>query len=346
MVCVHFSENLSGYTPMIAGLAAPTFLLLNGMSYRLWIQSRDAARDPQTRTTKVGIRRGLFLFGLGFLFNVFVWMPNDTFNWDVLTLIGTALLVLTLVRDLSATAILASCITVIAITPVAQKLAGWSQFWTVGYFDPDMTFADVALGFLVTGYFPVLPWIIFPLIGYLVGVHVFSGTDELRSNQRIWHVAGAGIALLAVSAVLLSLPHAIESEIAMKSVLRWAMYPPTTAYLLGTLGLTLTSFSLLHRWMDRPEFHTRWSTWLDVAAAMSRHSLTIYLVHHMVHIWPLWTYSVRQGHEPTAYWQLAVSVPTAWCLAVLFLAMTALLFRWLNPSRTWGIESFMRWICD
>ena len=113
MVLVHFVENLSAtydtqdsgghpLTPwwLPSGLAAPLFTLLTGVSYAIWLgvqQRRGVSEDEVNRRT---VRRGLFLIGLGFAFNIFVWLPEDTFNWDVLTLIGTAMLAFSFVRHL------------------------------------------------------------------------------------------------------------------------------------------------------------------------------------------------------------------------------------------------------
>ena len=94
MVFVHFAENLAGFEFPGAGFGAPIFALLSGVGYRLWLEGRRARGASQEEISKVSIRRGLFVLGVGFLFNVLVWLPEDTFNWDVLTLIGAALLIL------------------------------------------------------------------------------------------------------------------------------------------------------------------------------------------------------------------------------------------------------------
>ena len=98
MVLVHFGENLSGYNSPISGFGAPLFTLLSGVSYRLWVLGQTARGVSELEISKVSIRRGLFVFGLGFAFNLLVWLPKDIFNWDVLTFIGAALLLLNVAR--------------------------------------------------------------------------------------------------------------------------------------------------------------------------------------------------------------------------------------------------------
>ena len=100
MIQVHFVENLSaefegwaglsgsGAAPvpwwLMTGLGAPLFTFLSGVSYRLWVTAQEARGRSDIEISKVTIRRGLFLFGLGLIFNVFIWLPEDIFNWDIL----------------------------------------------------------------------------------------------------------------------------------------------------------------------------------------------------------------------------------------------------------------------
>jgi uncharacterized membrane protein len=112
MVVVHFVENLSGTYgidggPLIGangiwwlptGFAAPFFTVLSGMNYRLWAAGQARRGCGDEVISKVTIRRGLFLFGIGLAFNVLVWLPEDTFNWDILTLTGSGLVAVDVVR--------------------------------------------------------------------------------------------------------------------------------------------------------------------------------------------------------------------------------------------------------
>ena len=110
MVTVHFVENLSGawgegvdfnrvgWLP--AGFAAPLFTFLSGVSYAIWSDGLSRRGVSDGEISKRTVRRGLFLFGLGITFNVLVWLPEETFNWDILTFIGSSLLVLAACRTI------------------------------------------------------------------------------------------------------------------------------------------------------------------------------------------------------------------------------------------------------
>lgn len=346
MVIVHFTENLSGYTPLIAGLGAPTFLFLTGLSYRLWLNGKFAKGIAETDIAKSTIRRGLFLFGLGFAFNVLVWLPEDTFNWDVLTLIGVGMITLNLARQLPPMITSLTCSGLISLTPLLQAEADWQAYWTSGYFDPDLSLTDVVLGFLVVGYFPIFPWLAYPLIGYLFGTFQFAETPDPKREDRIarrgWQ---AGLALMFLAILVVGGSSAMPGETAALLSKSWRMFPPGIAYVTGTLGFVLfaygVSFLLLDRgWRDRFQgFH-------QITDTLSRHSLSAYLLHHITHLYPLWIYGSFSAGDPTAYWQQAMSTPWALAAAFAFLPLMYATFRLMDRYHRRGIEAWMRWLCD
>jgi uncharacterized membrane protein YeiB len=124
----------------------------------------------------------------------------------------------------------------------------------------------------------------------------------------------------------------------------WTMFPASTAYVLGTLGGVSLAIAAVHRWIDRPP--GRWPAVVDWATPLSRHALSIYLLHHAVHLWPLWLWSLATTGEPTALWQLALPPAVALALAVVFLAVAAVLFRQIDRRRWPAAESLMRRWCD
>ncbi|MCO6454387.1 MAG: DUF1624 domain-containing protein [Pirellulaceae bacterium] len=344
MVIVHFEENLSGYIPPIAGLGAPLFAFLSGMSYRLWVQGQEARQASDEDISKVSIRRGLFVFGVGFAFNILVWLPEDTFNWDVLTFIGAALLLLNQVRHLPLLIPILIGILSLLLSPALRALADWPDYWVEGYFDPDMTLSDVLVGFLVTGYFPMFPWITFSLAGFVTASLIMRPADEPPPPLRPPLLLGA--ALVTVSAIAVLLTPYLPPPLTRYLVEGWSMYPPTVPYVAGTLGMALILVAGCSLAIDRNPRSARYGRALEVAKMFSRHAFTIYLVHHFVHIWPLWIYAVIQGQEPTAYWKNALPTTVSLPLALLFLLACYLVLRRLGPDSRYGVESWMRWLCD
>ena len=283
------------------------------------------------------VRRGLFLIGLGFAFNVLIWLPEDVFNWDILTLIGCGMLALEAARRMPDAVVLFAAAATVAVAPVMRLLADYPASWSEGYFDYEFTLADVALGWLVTGYFPIFPWLAYPLAGYALAPRLLARDAGLRRQApSLGMVAAAGLSLLAWP----SLPPAITGGAAQA----WTMFPASTAYVLGTLGGVMLALAGLHRLLDAAVPRCRGLVaW---AAPLSRHSLSLYLAHHALHVWPLWAVGMATAGEPTALWQVAMPVAWAIGLAAVFLVAAAVVCSWADGRRVPSAESLMRWICD
>lgn len=347
MVLVHFTENLAGVTPALAGLGAPMFMFLSGVSFRLWLNGRNVKSLPDLTVLKIAIRRGLFIFGLGFFFNIVVWLPEDVFNWDVLTLIGTALIGLGLMRHAPPPLLLLTCGLFLALTPVLQDLVDWSSYWNDDYFDPDLTLSDVTVGFLVTGYFPLFPWLAFPWLGFALSTLLFGSQTDKVSQTSLRRIVWLGLAgLVLTGGLMLLAPNLSSTDSTWSERLRWSMFPPTPVYLLGTVSWTLFAFAFAYEWLDLRLPATRFKQLRGVVATFSRRSLTAYLLHHVVHLWPLWLWAVYQGLEATHYWRQATTVPVAVLLATVFLLLCYCLFRWLDQTKRPAVEDLMRWLTD
>jgi uncharacterized membrane protein len=349
MVVVHFAENLAGWHGeagsafvgihrtwwLPTGFAAPTFAFLAGASYRLWLALQRRRGRSEAAIAKGTVRRGLFLIGLGFVFNVLIWLPEDVFNWDILTLIGCGLLALEAARRMPDAVVLLAATLAIAVAPAMRVMVGYTAYWTQGYFDYEFTLADVALGWLVTGYFPVFPWLAYPLAGYALGPRAAAvGRDS--------PLIGIGLVATAAGLVLAwpSLPAAVTGG----APEAWTMFPASTAYVLGTLGGVMLALAALQGLLDGPAPRCRglvaWTT------PLSRHSLTLYLAHHALHVWPLWVVGMATTGDPTALWQVAMPVGWALALAAAFLGAAAVVCRWADRTGMPSAESAMRWICD
>lgn len=344
MVVVHFLENLAGATWTPAGLGAPLFTFLAGVSYRLWANGLEAKGVDEETISKRSIRRGLFLFALGFAFNVLVWLPEDTFNWDVLTLIGTALLVLNLVRNLPLTVPVVMALAAFALGPVLRQMADYPAHWSNGYFECDWEFGEVLIGFLATGYFPVFPWLAYPLAGFVTGSVFFANEPDTPPPTGRAALLGAGLIVTAIG--LLALRRFVPDPSLFQVLRGWTMFPASMEYVTGTIGMALVLFALGHRWIDRAPRSRTPTGLLGVAHTFSTHSLTMYLFHHAFHLWPLWLYGSAVGTEPTQFWRTALPVEAALPLAALCLVVGYVMCRWMDRTERSGIEGWMRHLCD
>lgn len=346
MVFVHFAENLTGKLLVIAGFGAPLFAFLSGVSYILWSNGQRTQGRSEEEISKVSVRRGLFVFGVGFAFNILVWLPEDTFNWDVLTFIGFATLLLNFLRRIPSSFAVFLAVLILFVSPLLQTLAEYNSYWVNLYFDYDLTLADVLIGFMATGYFPVFPWLAFSIAGMVTAQYLFAPARESSVAPSPWRLVSAGCGFIAASASLLILRPYMHPVLATKFFGRWTMYPPTIVYVLGTLGMSLLLFGLLMRYVDQNEKSARFVNFLRMTKTFSRYSFTLYIVHHLVHIWPLWIYGRATTDNATFYWRKAMPLTVSMPLAVVFLVACYFVLRRLGPDRNYGVESWMRWVCD
>jgi hypothetical protein len=63
----------------------------------------------------------------------------------------------------------------------------------------------------------------------------------------------------------------------------------------------LVLFALGRRWVDSNPALAKRKSLLVFTQTFSQHSLSIYLLHHAVHIWPMWVCGAATGHEPTHF---------------------------------------------
>lgn len=352
MVLVHFSENLAGYTPRFVGLGAPLFAFLSGASYRLWVSGQQTVDRTDAEISKISVRRGLFVLVLGFVFNVLVWLPEEIFNWDVLTFIGAALLLLNFARHLPLCISVLVAVISVLISPLLRGLAEYPSYWSSGYFETDLTLTDLWIGFTATGYFPFFPWIAYSLAGFVTASILFADSQTLGFSDSaeplpsVWPTVLCGAAFISTAGLLLLARPYLPAVIAQKLLGGWTMFPPTIEYVLATIGGGLLLLGLTHQFVDRNPATLRQTSLLNIAKTFSRYSLTIYVLHHVVHLWPLWIYGLAMGVEPTYFWQQAMSVQTAFVWALLFLAICYFTFNRIGPNERHGIESWMRWLCD
>jgi hypothetical protein len=344
MVLVHFGENLSGWTPPFAGLGAPMFAYLSGVSWVLWSRGRRAKGATEEEISRTTIRRGLFVFGVGILFNVLVWLPEDVFNWDVLTFVGSGLLFLDVARRMPRPVCWLVVVLVLAMAPVFREMADYDAYWSDGAFDPGFALSDVVIGYLATGYFPIFPWLAFTLMGSLsAGIVIDDGAGDARAAGRWW--LGLGAVLVAASFAI-DLIAAEMGGLTERLLGGWSMFPASTPWTLRAIGVCLLLLAITHRLVDHGDFQARHDRFSGLVELFSRYSLTIYVVHHLVHLWPVWIMDLASGRDVTESWRQVM--PTGWALAlgIAYLVATWLVLRWLGPSRRVGLESAMRWLCD
>lgn len=151
---------------------------------------------------------------------------------------------------------------------------------------------------------------------------------------------------MATSGLLLAIRPQLPNVIAERLLGGWHMFPTTIEYVMATIGMAMFLFGLGHRFIDRETNTATKSNWRSITKTFSRYSFTIYVLHHCVHIWPMWIYAMAQQQEPTYYWRTLMPLEVSLLLAVLFLVACFFALRKVGPDRRLGVEGWMRWLCD
>lgn len=357
MVQDHFVEHLSSdispqddlftLSTLIGLTPAPIFSFLLGLSYSLWLNIQENRRLSDDSIMKYSIRRGAFLFVLGIAVNIFIWLPKETFNWDILTLLGASTIVLAFVRSWSPGAIMGVCVAVLLVAPPLRDLNHYATHWWNSDYVYDFELSQVLLGFLLNGYFPLLPWIVYPLIGFTIGrvFYVNETTKQPLSNMII--VFGAS--LIGISVVLYLLHPYVPGWAADYYATRVIdhFYPATTNFVLGSLGAIMLGLALLDRIIDVKQLVSPENPVLAFFRRFGVFVLTTYVVHLSLHTWPMWFAADWAGkNDPTYYYGSATTVSTALWLALAFIAIFSFCLKFLERHKKYSIEYFLRWICD
>jgi uncharacterized membrane protein len=269
-----------------------------------------------------------------------IWMPPAVFDWDILTFIGAAILLLCLVRRWPGWALLTAAAAVWLVSPWLRELTRYADDWVYGEYFSGFTLSDAAQGFLVNGYFPLCPWLVFPLVGMAVGRLV---VDEERgrtgaASGRCLPMVGVGLMVLAGVGIGLA-PLVPQDE-------RWHLaplqfYPASSTFVALVVGIILVALWILYRGLDVPRRERPLP--LGFFRLYSRYALTTYVLHLAVHVWPLLIAARLRGYSggDAGWWYYgdAVGVFPALALSAGFIAAFYLVLVWWDRrGGRWSFE--------
>jgi len=193
-------RDLYGYTVLIAGLAAPLFLFLAGLTLSMAASAR-ASTVGHRAAARMACRRGLQIFALAFLFRLQAqllgWGPLvNLLKVDILNVMGIAMLAAAVLWSLSshrATRIALFALATVALamsTPLVRE-AGWLAIL------PDAIEAYVRPLPGRTN-FALFPWAGFLLGGAITGELIHAAqADRAPRLQLGFFIAGAGVIAIA-----------------------------------------------------------------------------------------------------------------------------------------------------
>ena len=343
MIQVHFAEILSGYyerttllyelSDIFGSLPAPLFTFLVGMSLYISVKRQEEAGKPELAIADRNLRRGTQIFFFGLIFAALIWTPAEVFGWDILTLIGAALLIVFPLRKLKDNRLVAIILLIVIASPLLRIWSNYYSHWNQwGEFVPATSLKSVLLGFTLNGYFPLLPWLIFPLCGYLVSRACFgNGQPHL---PKFIVPTGIGLVLAALGLALIETTLDLSAAPAIGGYLSpLSFYPASTTYLALTLGIIFLLFTLTFRFFDQNNNQTNDSAFIRFCRRYSRYALSAYIIHHAVVVWPVLAAANISGKRDIWFYYGDV-VPTylALIIALVFVALFYLVLIWWDKK--------------
>ncbi len=327
MVQIHFVDYMSYLSARnnslydiiehLGMLPAPIFTFLVGIS--LFISLQKYSPEIAHHQT---LRRGVAIFILGLLHNLFNWGAESIFDWDILTLIGSALIIVYFLRRVNLIWMSLIIFSIIIFSPILREILGYNQYWdfSTSEFTYALTFKDIFLGWLISGYFPIFPWIIFPLAGYATGRAVLGANATEEKEKHAWNFGLLGVLLAFVGALGVFLNPLTDTDAYLSPIL---FYPASTTYLLIMLGITMIAFTGLWLLLDAKETSTARAKWTRGRFALpiqrySRYSLSTYLIHHTLHLYPLYLAGWITAKDRWYYYTDAMPIWVALVLWLIF----------------------------
>ena len=323
-----FSNHLLG-----GDCGASWFVFLVGFCQALSFKKRVTAQDKNVSRV---IYRGGAIFVVGLLFLLAVQGYEELWDWDILTFIGATTILLLFCRQAPSWLLLLVCTAVVFITPWLRSFFDLASFyggsfenvrWVSDFIpnfliDPAKDYLggknvlENVIGFFLIGQFPLLPWIIFPLIGFVVGRRMTQ--NLLAADSPFILIIGM---LLSFMGFYAAYAGSIKSgfSVANDYVTPLSFYPISFSMILFLIGVVLILFISLWRIYDANQDSTKTpGMFLTYCRQMSKYSLTIYISHFALFFIPLRIISVTTG---TYHIKKLVSTPAAFGLAVLLMLL-------------------------
>ena len=347
----------------LGDFGAVWFLLLVGVSQ---VVSGDRKKDPdEINLMKKAFLRGAYVFMAGLLMAALAWGPKNMWNWDILTLIGSAYIVLYFCRFLPSWFILLVAAVIVFMTPWLRGTVDFMADWggefiqtpvisdylpgilldPVNEYEPSWRLPEMIRGLFLSGFFPIFPWLVFPLIGFVIGRRIVA--KQMKRDLPFLLIIGFILIFLAFSAAYASLLRPGSSHIT-DYIAPFSLFPNSNTMVCLQVGQALVLFALLYFYYDGRNVVPRTGAFVTWFKRMSRHSLTVYFIHYPLISWPLWVACFFTGRYPES--GLMGAIPAFFLgLAVVALFLVCLKAwerRGNKYSLEWGLKKLTDLITD
>ncbi len=334
---------------------AACFLMMMGMSQVLSAQ-KHVGEDNRLICRRTLIRGG-FIFLVGVFMLALSWGPGKIWQWDILTLMGFATVILFFCRFLPSWSILAIVVSLIVCTPLLRMGIDFNAIWGGNFvnvpvisrylpgilLDPAKEYEvvwgakEIIQGFLFTGEFPVIPWIIFPPLGFVLGRRIAS--QRMRQDLQFLVIIGSLLVFLGLGWAYAAIGQP-QSSIIIGYIVPLSFYPDSFTMICYQLGVALIVFSGLFFYYDvcKPD-KQKLSFIVRISNRISRSSLTFYFLHYLLIGWPLVLIYLLTGKDYK--YALLGAIPALLCGFAAVILLVLLLLFWEKHKDRYSLEWFL-----
>lgn len=363
MVLVHFTCHYGNeaaantftsffFSDVLADWGAAAFLMMMGMSQVL---SARRMKKPDNRMLfKRALLRGSYLFMVGLIMLLLAFGPSKLWRWDILTLMGFATIVLFFCRFLPSWLLVALSGAIAVLTPVIRSTVNVAAEWGGGFvqtpfiskylpgmfLDPVNEYSSVwhfgriVKGFFLSGEFPILPWVMFPIIGFVLGRRIVQG--KLRRDLPVLLIIGFLVLCIGFG---LAYAGRTKPDISVVNdlVSPLCFYPDSFTMINIQIGMSLLIFSMLYFFYDvRKKDKSKLGLGARFFTRTSNFSLTFYFLHYMLLGWPpliIYLFIGRYLHG-----DMMGAIPALLCGIGAVAILEILIFFWAKADSKYSLE--------
>ncbi|MCF8126953.1 MAG: DUF1624 domain-containing protein [Deltaproteobacteria bacterium] len=332
----------------LADWGAAVFLMTMGMSQVL--SARRMEKPDNWLLFKRALVRGTYIFGVGLLMLVLAWGPGQIWWWDILTLMGVGTIVLFFCRFLPSWILIAMIGAIMVLTPwlrgALDIAADWefvanpviSQYLPGMYIEPTVEYHPAILkGLLLSGYFPVFPWIVFTIIGFVMGRRIVA--QKMRRDLPFLFLAGALLLCLGFALAYAGRTRPLIS-VSTAWISPFCFYPDSFSLINIQAGMSIIFFGTVYFFFDvRKKDPSKPGIMGRLFIQTSNFSLTFYFLHYMLIGWPLAILYLYTGKYMVG--DLMGAAPALLCGLGAVVLLEILIFFWGKAASKYSLEWFL-----
>jgi uncharacterized membrane protein len=301
----------------LGGLAAPLFILLAGTGAALFAA---AGAKPV-----VFIKRGVIILIFGYILNFLTPSWFSPGSWYVLHLIGAGLILIPLLLKVPDKVLFIITGVIIAATPLLLAFFNLPRYFSNEMMASFSGMGDVLNHAIVSGNFPLFPWLALFISGLVAGKWIVEGNYDKIIKAAVFTAA---FALILVIIKYSGFSFVYSTWGAKIFVINLYMYPAYPVQFLFLSFLALVSLYAVLMIDKKYGFSSN-----NILALTGRVSFTIFMLHIII---------IRNFMVHSGYWKSFIAMEASALQIAVLLFIFAAVILWRKADFKYGFEWLLR----